>query len=115
VPDVSPEPDAAVALRLASARLREVVEAKDTEIAMLRSVQKGYQEQLAALRAEVAELRARLGANSRNSSKPPSADGLGKPAPKSLRVRHAGQHRAGQLALPAGWPGTSRRTRIASS
>ena len=85
MPDVSPEPDAAVALRVANARLREVVEAKDTEIATLRSVQKGYQEQLAALRAEVAELRARLGVNSRNSSKPPSADGLGIPAPKSLR------------------------------
>jgi hypothetical protein len=46
VPDVSPEPDAAAALRAANARLRAVVEAKDTEIAMLRSVQEGYQAQL---------------------------------------------------------------------
>jgi transposase len=36
--------------------------------------------------AEIAELKRRLAADSRNSSKPPSSDGLGKrPAPKSLR------------------------------
>lgn len=39
----------------------------------------------AALRAEVADLKHRLGLNSRNSSKPPSSDGLAKPTPKSLR------------------------------
>ena len=36
-----------------------------------------------ALRAENAELRARLKLNSKNSSKPPSSDGYAKPAPKS--------------------------------
>ncbi|HEY5187378.1 MAG TPA: DUF6444 domain-containing protein, partial [Actinomycetes bacterium] len=40
---------------------------------------------IAALAGRVAELEARLGKNSRNSSKPPSSDGLAKPAPKSLR------------------------------
>jgi len=35
--------------------------------------------------ARVAELEARVGMNSRNSSKPPSSDGLGKPAPTSSR------------------------------
>jgi transposase len=35
--------------------------------------------------AENAALRARLGMNSRNSSKPPSSDGYAKPAPKSRR------------------------------
>ena len=39
------------------------------------------------LTAEIAELRARLNMNSRNSSKPPSSDGYAKPAPKSRRVR----------------------------
>jgi len=40
---------------------------------------------LEGLRAEIAALRAQLGTNSKNSSKPPSSDGLGKPAPRSLR------------------------------
>lgn len=35
--------------------------------------------------AEIEELKARLGMTSKNSSKPPSAEGLAKPAPKSLR------------------------------
>ncbi|WP_276968347.1 DUF6444 domain-containing protein, partial [Metallibacterium scheffleri] len=39
------------------------------------------------LTAEIAELRARLNMNSRNSSKPPSSDGYAKPAPKSRRKR----------------------------
>ena len=42
---------------------------------------------LDGLRAEIAALRAQLGASSKNSSRPPSSDGLGKPAPRSLRRR----------------------------
>jgi len=42
---------------------------------------------LAAAIARIEELEARLGTSSRNSSKPPSSDGLGKPAPKSLRKK----------------------------
>lgn len=45
----------------------------------------GLETENTALRARVAELEAQLRANSRNSSKPPSTDGPGKPAPKSLR------------------------------
>src|SRR6266851_8596838 len=58
--------------------MAQVIEAKDIEVGVLR-------EQLEVLRAEVAGLRARLGANSRNSSRPPSSEGLARPAPKSLR------------------------------
>jgi transposase len=42
---------------------------------------------LAAAIARIEELEARLGMTSKNSSKPPSSDGLGKPAPKSLRKK----------------------------
>ena len=44
--------------------------------------------EILALRAEVAELRRRLGLDSSNSSKPPSSDGLKRPARvRSLREK----------------------------
>jgi transposase len=49
--------------------------------------------EMAALTAKVIELEGRLAQNSRNSSKPPSSDGYGKPKPKSLRK--AGQNPTG--------------------
>jgi transposase len=91
VPDVPVAPDEVAALRAANARLRQVIEAKDTEIAALRTSHQAQLDvlraQVAALSAEVADLRARVGATSRNSSKPPSSDGPGKPAPRSLRKK----------------------------
>lgn len=59
-------------------------------------------QQNAVLQAENADLRARLGQDSSNSSKPPSSDGLGKPAPKSLRTRSGRR--------PGGQPGHEGRT-----
>jgi transposase len=53
------------------------------ELAMTRSELAAARAEIAELRAENAELKRRLGMNSKNSSKPPSSDGLAKPA--SLR------------------------------
>jgi transposase len=47
--------------------------------------------------AQIAELKARLGQNSRNSSKPPSSDGYGKPSPKERSLRRpSGRKQGGQ-------------------
>jgi hypothetical protein len=55
---------------------------------------------VAALEAENAELKRRLGMNSINSSKPPSSDSpFAKPAPKSLR-RRSGRKPGGQPGYP---------------
>jgi transposase len=61
---------------------------KDEIIRMLWPLQQQVQDLMAQMRVmqdRIQQLEGRLALNSSNSSKPPSSDGLGKPAPKSLR------------------------------
>ena len=59
---------------------------KDDLIRLLWSTLQDQAKQIATLQSQVAQVQSKLNKNSRNSSKPPSSDGLNKPAPKSLRV-----------------------------
>lgn len=55
--------------------------------------------QVRELRRQIKELKDRLARNSPNSRKPPSIDGLAKPAPQSLRQK-TGRSRGGQPGHP---------------
>jgi transposase len=63
------------------------------EVAQLRSLVDELLETVEGLRHENAELKARLGQNSQNSSKPPSSDGYAKP---TRQQRRAAQRKAGK-------------------
>lgn len=68
---------------------------KDELIVALWDQEQSLTAQLGAMQQSIKELQARLSLNSKNSSKPPSTDGLAKPAPKSLRGK-SGKKSGGQ-------------------
>jgi len=68
---------------------------EDTMVALIQMMDQN----LVLLTQRVQALEDRLAKNSHNSNKPPSSDGLNKPAPKSLRKRH-GKKSGGQPGHP---------------
>jgi transposase len=103
VPDLRPEPAGGdlpalvAALRAANARLREVIEAKDAQLAAATAALEAAEARFAALGERVAELERRLGKDSSTSSRPPSSDSpyRKKPRDRSLR-RRSGRSRGKQ-------------------
>jgi len=83
-------------------QLAAVVAAQERIIAQLQARLGEQDARIAEQDARIVELERQLAASSRNSSTPPSADGLGKPAPKSLRGRSGRR--------PGGQPGREGRT-----
>lgn len=75
---------------------------KDELIVLLWAQARTLTAQVVVLQTQVEQLQGRLALNSKNSSKPPSSDGLNKPKPKSLRK--AGQRPTGGQK---GHPGTT--------
>lgn len=71
----------------------------EAKVAALEGLNERLLVMVELLQAQVEELRAQIGKNSSNSSKPPSSDGLSKPAPRSLRGR-SGRKPGGQKGHP---------------
>jgi len=94
-------------LHEANARLRQVVEAKDTEIAALRAAMEAGQARQAGvirrLELRVAELERRVGMDSGNSSTPPSKEPLAAKARRKAAQRASLRERSKQRR-PGGQP-----------
>jgi hypothetical protein len=96
-----PAPDDAAGLRAANARLREVIAAKDAEIAVLRAAQEASAEVIRRLELRLAEVERRLAMDSSNSGTPTSKEGITageqrKARQRSERERSKDRKRGGQ-------------------
>src|SRR6266508_6851502 len=81
-------------------RAGQTEDASAAETATLRAENTALRELITGLQTQIAELERRLGLDSSNSGKPPSSDGLKKPARiRSLR-EPSGKIRGGQKGHP---------------
>jgi transposase len=82
--------------------IEQLLKQVNTLTATLDSLQQSFDAQtelIAKLNQTIQELKEQISKNSQNSSKPPSSDGLKKPAPKSLR-KPSGKKTGGQKGHP---------------
>ena len=82
-------PAVVATLRASNARLREVIEARDAQLAAASAALEAAGARIVALSERVAEMERRLGKDSSTSSRPPSSDSpyQKKPRDRSLRGR----------------------------
>ena len=102
MPDLPAEPAGedlpalVAALRAANARLREVIEAKDAQLAAAGAALQAAEARFAELSERVAELERRLGKDSGTSSRPPSSDSPYKKKPRDRSLRERGGRSRGK-------------------
>ncbi len=102
MPD-EPVPDDAAGFRAANARLRAVVEAKDTEIAALRAEVDADRELIRRLGLRLAELERRLDMDSSDSGTPGSKERIG--AKEARRARQQSERERSKDRKRGGQPG----------
>ena len=89
------------------ARLRAVIEAKDTENAVLRAELEAQRERYRRLELRVAELERRLGSDSTTSGTPPSKDPIGARERRKAerKARQSSERERRKDRKPGGQPG----------